>query len=808
MRKPLHIWITFICCLGLLLAAMGWVSWNTLALEKERETAAREAEQQERVRLALWRLDFQASALMIRENARPSYDFRPFHSPEGLVNKAYDNVAKGEVLVPSPLLAEVPEHVLLHFQMDSRGQVLSPQVPQNDERTLALAQFINAEDLTRSEQRLSGLRELLAKPAQGIAPPKERESRLLRSSSAPSSLPAPAPVPAPASVSAGSPPLPSAPGPVRTPAPAPSVVLNRQVLAEMACVVRFDIDDSKPTEMNDAKMPRNYAWNSQQGQVTTQQVQLNNSENISRNRAVTLQAEEAIKQQPMIKLKTGSGTLVLNDAKEGEAKTSPAKALKKEAEKPAESSKPATRPAMPALASKAVNDKAEKDQKPMPPATLAPMPKPDAAPAPAPPGTPATPAVPKAAASLAANAAPPAAAAKSALPASITLSGGAPAPTDPSSMNSLSLAAQPAVAFQRSTNSSRPFQGVWLGGNLMLTREAYVDGVRMVQGVWLDWPALRAALLREITDLFPDAKLEPAANATAGTRPEDDLLRFAALPVRLVPGAIQLPPLPFWTPLRRSLGIALACVLLAAVAVGLVLFGTVALSERRADFVSAVTHELRTPLTTFRLYSEMLADGMVADEAQRKTYLDTLTGEAGRLSHLVENVLAYARLERGSAKARAENVTIGELLDRILPRLQQRASDCGMEVRVQASETDRKTQLHVDAAAVEQILFNLVDNACKYAAPRAAEPVIHVEADTSGKFAMLRVRDHGGGISRSERRRIFHPFHKSADQAAHSAPGVGLGLALCRRLATALGGEISLDATHKQGACFMLRLPK
>jgi len=383
----------------------------------------------------------------------------------------------------------------------------------------------------------------------------------------------------------------------------------------------------------------------------------------------------------------------------------------------------------------------------------------------------------------------------------------APAPAAPAAVAD-PFGAPPQPKTTANMNSSRPFQGVWLGSNLMLTREAFVDGVRMVQGVWLDWPALRESLLREITDLFPDAKLEPAANASAGTRPDDDPLRFAALPVRLVPGAIQLPPLPFWTPLRRSLGIALACVLLAAVAVGLVLFGTVALSERRADFVSAVTHELRTPLTTFRLYSEMLADGMVTDEAQRKTYLDTLTGEAGRLSHLVENVLAYARLERGSAKARAENITIGELLDRILPRLQQRADDCGMTVNLQATDADRKTQLHVDAAAVEQILFNLVDNACKYAAPRAAQPVIHLEADTSGKFAMLRVRDHGGGISRSERRRIFHPFHKSADQAAHSAPGVGLGLALCRRLATALGGAITLDAAHKDGACFMLRLPK
>ncbi len=737
MRKPLHIWITYIACLGLLLAAMAWVSWHTLTLERERETAAHEADQQERVRLALWRLDFQASALMIRENARPPYDFRPFHSPEGLVNKSYSNVAKGEVLLPSPLLAEVPEHVLLYFQMDSRGQVLSPQVPQNDERTLALAQFINADDLTRSEQRLSGLRELLAKPVQVITPPQQRESSVWNNRRA-------APV-----------------------APAAATSLNRQLLAEMACVARFEIDDSKTAEANDANLPRNPAWNTQQGQVASQQLMLNSTENYSRNRAVNLQAEEAIKQQPQIKMKEGSKGLAYSKEKVAEPKPAPAKTLKKEAAKPAASSNGPGLVASSEATAKSMDDK-----------KMAARQQPE---------------------DLAAVAAPAPMAFKTREGRTTQALG---------NESSAASALQPPLKNSPAANSSRPFQGVWLGSNLMLTREALVDGVRMVQGVWLDWPALRESLLREITDLFPDAKLEPAANATAGTRPNDDPLRFAALPVRLVPGAIQLPPLPFWTPLRRSLGIALACVLFAAIAVGLVLFGTVALSERRADFVSAVTHELRTPLTTFRLYSEMLADGMVTDEAQRKTYLDTLTGEASRLSHLVENVLAYAQLERGSAKARAENITIGALLDRILPRLQQRADDCGLTVQVQASEADRKTELHVDAGAVEQILFNLVDNACKYAAPRSAEPVIHVEADTSGKFAMLRVRDHGGGISRREQRRIFHPFHKSANQAAHSAPGVGLGLALCRRLATALGGAITLDATHKDGACFMLSLPK
>lgn len=726
MRKPLHIWITFLACFGLLLAAMAWVSWHTLALERTREEAARDADQQERVRLALWRLDFQASALLMRENARPPHDFRPFHAPEGLVNKSYTNVAKGDVLVPSPLLAEVPEHVLLHFQMDTKGQVMSPQVPQNDERALALAQFINADDLTRSEQRLSGLRELLAQPSNPMTPRREVSSSadFLRRS-APTAPPQP-------------------------------LVLNRRLLAETACAVSFEFDDAKQQfdTTNDANLPRNAAWAVQQGQVAMQQSLFNSAENSFRNRAVTAQAEEAIKQQPMIKMKEPPSKALAKSAVADAKPTLAAKEMEKKEE---------------ALADKVTKPASE-------PAAVAVSPTP----------------APSSMYSLAA-------ADPFASPPQADVSAGGAAPM------------QATVVMRKNApapNSSRPFQGVWLGKNLVLTREAFVDGVRMVQGVWLDWPELHAAWLREITDLFPDAKLEPAANTNAGMRPSDDPLRFAALPVRLIPGVIELPPLPFWTPLRRSLAIALACVVLAAAAVGLVLFGTVALSERRAAFVSAVTHELRTPLTTFRLYSEMLADGMVTDETQRKTYLDTLTGEAGRLSHLVENVLAYARLERGSAKARAENVTIGELLDRILPRLKQRADDCGMEVRVHATEMDRKTQLHIDAAAVEQILFNLVDNACKYAAPRAAEPVIHVEADTSGKFAMLRVRDHGGGISRSERRRIFHPFHKSADQAAHSAPGVGLGLALCRRLATALGGAITLDTATKDGACFVLRLPK
>lgn len=204
----------------------------------------------------------------------------------------------------------------------------------------------------------------------------------------------------------------------------------------------------------------------------------------------------------------------------------------------------------------------------------------------------------------------------------------------------------------------------------------------------------------------------------------------------------------------------------------------------------------------------MLAEGMVQDEDRKRQYLNTLCSEANRLGHLVENVLAYARLERGSARSRIESLSLGQLIDRVKPRLTQRAEQAGMTLQVEGSEETLQSVVHVDVPAVEQILFNLVDNACKYATPAAsADKIIHLEAFPDRKFAMLRVRDHGQGISEEGARRLFKPFSKSAHEAAHTAPGVGLGLALCRRLSRSMGGDLRLEPVVKNGASFVLSLP-
>jgi signal transduction histidine kinase len=343
---------------------------------------------------------------------------------------------------------------------------------------------------------------------------------------------------------------------------------------------------------------------------------------------------------------------------------------------------------------------------------------------------------------------------------------------------------------------------LWLNGRLLLARRVRLSGHAYLQICWLDWPAIEEWLTGLIGDLLPAAHL-----AAAPTNSDEQLTRrLAALPFVLIPGETSTAISDGWSPLHWTLAVAWICVLLAAAAVGALSIGVVSLSERRAAFVSAVTHELRTPLTTLRMYAEMLADGMVPSDTARQRYLEMLRSEAERLARLVENVLAFARLERGRSVGARETVRVGELLDRMDERLAARCRQAHMQLVVKAGDDIRGRTLRTDPSSIEQIVFNLVDNACKYASS-ATDRRILLSAAAAGGRIQLGVTDHGAGLSPQVARGLFRPFSKSAEEAARSAAGVGLGLALCRRLSRQLGGTLKLDRNSTEGACFMLSLP-
>lgn len=359
---------------------------------------------------------------------------------------------------------------------------------------------------------------------------------------------------------------------------------------------------------------------------------------------------------------------------------------------------------------------------------------------------------------------------------------------------------------------------VWRAGEagpeLLLLRTVRAGGTVTVQGVWLDWPGVRGWLLGLIGDVAPGADLRPLEDAagwgTAPVAPVQGAERWlAAIPAVLELGGGGAAVMPVWTPMRTTLALSWLAVLGAAVISAMVLRAARELADRRGRFVSAVTHELRTPMTTFRLYTQMLADGMVADEPARREYLGTLRREADRLAGIVETVLEFARLGRRGKGAPARPVPLAEVLDGLVPALRDRAAASGMTLAVDGSAAGAAgVRVVADPQALGQILHNLVENACKYAGPAvggASEVTLSVRR--AGQRVAITLSDGGPGVDPSVRRRLFRPFQRSASLDHAGVPGLGLGLALSRGLARRMRGDLRLTASSARGSEFTLTVP-
>jgi signal transduction histidine kinase len=397
---------------------------------------------------------------------------------------------------------------------------------------------------------------------------------------------------------------------------------------------------------------------------------------------------------------------------------------------------------------------------------------------------------------------------------------------------------------------------------LLLVREVRLGESVMEQGCWLDWPVLRADLLASVRDLLPEADVVPVT-PLMDEGGENLVRRLASVPAELIPGNVATAGIVpgawnVWTPLHNTLLVAWVGVLLAIAAIAYLLRAATDLAERRGRFVSAVTHELRTPLTTFVMYSQMLADGMVPEGEARQHYYTTLKREAGRLAGIVENVLEFARLSRKKRSRSAAAQSTGpmraaELLERVAVPLRQRADQAGavLDVGFVGPEGTASELISTVELTLERILFNLVDNACKYGVvgghlggpplrggssvvetaakaddsksithsvespdsdpPRSGGPpkarcTITLQLGVEGGFAVFTVADNGPGISVIDRARIFKAFERGEKQGDGSIPGLGLGLALSRGLARDLGGDLTLLSVSP--ATFELRVPR
>jgi signal transduction histidine kinase len=337
--------------------------------------------------------------------------------------------------------------------------------------------------------------------------------------------------------------------------------------------------------------------------------------------------------------------------------------------------------------------------------------------------------------------------------------------------------------------------------SLIFARLVQIDQNQVCQGIVLDWSRLQALLVEQVNDLFPEASVLPVKEESRAHL--DNVM--SALPIQLEPGPVAGAPVQGWTPLRIGLALAWLAALVALSAVGLGGWSLIDLSQRRIRFVSTVTHELRTPLTTLRLYLDMLASGLVTDEKQKTEYLHTLNAETERLNRLVGNVLDFSRLENQRPQLNMARVVLADLLEQVRATWHGRCQDTGKELILE-NTMPAETALRTDVNLVQQILGNLIDNACKYS-HGAQDRRIWLRGRLEGeKEVVLEVEDRGPGVPPRERQSIFRPFRRGQG-ADITAGGVGLGLALAHRWAQLLTGRLSLCLTKSPGACFRLSLP-
>ena len=226
-------------------------------------------------------------------------------------------------------------------------------------------------------------------------------------------------------------------------------------------------------------------------------------------------------------------------------------------------------------------------------------------------------------------------------------------------------------------------------------------------------------------------------------------------------------------------------------------------ARQKTSFVANVSHEFKTPLTTIRLYSELLEQGRVADEGRRGEYLRTIGRETQRLARLVNNALDFSRLEQGRKRYQREPLELGSELSRLLDTQAPRFAESGLVLRRELP--DAPLTATVDRDALEQIVLNLLDNACKYAA--GGGEVTVTLAPRAGGAADLRVLDRGLGVPPDHRERIFEKFHRVDETLTAEKHGAGLGLSIARQLARGLGGELRYEPRAGGGAAFVLELP-
>ena len=226
------------------------------------------------------------------------------------------------------------------------------------------------------------------------------------------------------------------------------------------------------------------------------------------------------------------------------------------------------------------------------------------------------------------------------------------------------------------------------------------------------------------------------------------------------------------------------------------------LAQMKSDFVSNVSHELRTPLALIRMYAETLELGRIKDKQKQNDYFRIIGQESERLTHLINNILNFSRIESGKKEYHYQQVDLNKTIQKLLEMYNYHIQNEGFKLTTVLDPV--LPMIEADEESVTEALLNLLDNAVKYS---EQDKFIAVRTLQQDRQVCIQVEDHGIGIAVTQAGLIFEKFYRVSGGLVQRTKGSGLGLTLVKHIMEAHQGRVEVKSTPGRGSCFTLIFP-
>jgi signal transduction histidine kinase len=199
---------------------------------------------------------------------------------------------------------------------------------------------------------------------------------------------------------------------------------------------------------------------------------------------------------------------------------------------------------------------------------------------------------------------------------------------------------------------------------------------------------------------------------------------------------------------------------------------------------------------------EMLDSGRVSDDERKQKYYSAMLQESERLSHLIDNILDFSKMEAGLKNFSFKEDNLAVVVEEIVMSFQHHLIDKGFQINLNLPDSIPNSVF--DREAIQQVFQNLIDNACKYS---GGSKIIDVEMEQVDSEITINIKDYGIGIHKDEQDKIFSQFYRAGDELTQNVKGSGIGLTIVKQIVEAHHGTIKLKSEPGKGSNFQIVLP-